>query len=230
MKDKPEINQDVSSEDPDGPEDQFNVPGNESAHCVCTPILTQYHLLYSFKSWKCQLESQCLTMILYRCSLPWLSFAAFSFSNLDSCCSDGGDLIKRPPKKCQHPDQCHNSFSQCSVPIKELYRFVFPHANVRTYFKMLLISPTFSLHPSRWPASQLRGCVCGCPACEWVTRVAELASGFRAAIPARATRTASGLHFLTAARTFSKAAGFLWQETVKASDHYSDREAGQFIR
>lgn len=31
MKDEPEINQHISSVDPDGPEDRFNVPGNKSA-------------------------------------------------------------------------------------------------------------------------------------------------------------------------------------------------------
>lgn len=40
MKDEPEMNQYISTEDPDGPEELFNVPSNESAHCLYTPILT----------------------------------------------------------------------------------------------------------------------------------------------------------------------------------------------
>lgn len=34
MKDEPETNQDISPENPDGPEDLFNLPSDESAHCL----------------------------------------------------------------------------------------------------------------------------------------------------------------------------------------------------
>lgn len=40
MKDESEMNQYISTEDPDGLEDLFNVPSNKSAHCLYTPMLT----------------------------------------------------------------------------------------------------------------------------------------------------------------------------------------------
>lgn len=40
MKDEFEMNQYISTEDPDGLEDLFNVPSNKSAHCLYTPMLT----------------------------------------------------------------------------------------------------------------------------------------------------------------------------------------------
>lgn len=40
MKDEPEMNQRISPENPGGPEDLFNVPSNESVHCLYTTILT----------------------------------------------------------------------------------------------------------------------------------------------------------------------------------------------
>lgn len=40
MKDEPEMNQHTSTEDPDGPQDPFNIHSHESAHCLFTPILT----------------------------------------------------------------------------------------------------------------------------------------------------------------------------------------------
>lgn len=40
-------------------------------------------------------------MFLYKSSLPWLGFAAFSYSSIDKGCSDAVDLIGEPTKKCQ---------------------------------------------------------------------------------------------------------------------------------
>lgn len=45
MKDEPEINQHISSVDPDGQEDRFNVPGNKSA---IVSALQYWHSIISF--------------------------------------------------------------------------------------------------------------------------------------------------------------------------------------